>query len=242
MKIAERCVWNAGEFRIVGSVREELVAGLDVVLMIPDLTEGEEDVVAPFLVVAFVRSEPHVVRGGRSRGEIRRHLCQRQHVCLAAAGIRNEVERVRYCATVDLGRRAADVNGLGQGGSGHVPTAEELCAAIGGPWPGVGNCRKAGNNGAGVERGDGGRVIVPYLTTVGVPVALHPGMDTEVYPDNDGSPTSAPGLTSKFGFSIGSADAGTVFIELTSMATAPSAPDTRRKRLSTRQSPLWAPR
>jgi hypothetical protein len=84
--------------------------------------------------------------------------------------------------------------------------------------------------------------MVPYLTTVGVPVTLHPGMDTEVYPDNDGSPTSAPGLTSKFGLSTGLADAGTVFIELTSMATAPSAPATRRKRLNTRQSPLWSAR
>jgi hypothetical protein len=71
--------------------------------------------------------------------------------------------------------------------------------------------------------------MVPYLTTVGVPVTAHPGMDTEVYRDNDGSPTSAPGLTSRFGLSMGSADTGALFIELTSMATAPNAPATRRK-------------
>jgi len=37
--------------------------------------------------------------------------------------------------------------------------------------------------------------MVPYLTTVGVPVTVQPGIDTELYPVNDGSPSSAPELT-----------------------------------------------
>src|SRR3954465_15057126 len=41
--------------------------------------------------------------------------------------------------------------------------------------------------------------------TVGVPVTVQPGTVTELYPDNDGSPSSAPGLTSRFGPSTGGA-------------------------------------
>ena len=35
--------------------------------------------------------------------------------------------------------------------------------------------------------------------TVGVPVTVQPGTVTELYPDSDGSPSSAPGFTSRFG-------------------------------------------
>jgi hypothetical protein len=76
------------------------------------------------------------------------------------------------------------------------------------------------------------------LITVGVPVTVQPGMDTELYPDNDGSPNSAPGLTSRFGLSTAAADAGAVFGEMVSIVTALTAPATRRKRLSIKQSPL----
>ena len=41
--------------------------------------------------------------------------------------------------------------------------------------------------------------------TVGVPVTVQPGTVTELYPDKDGSPSSAPGLTSRFGLSTMSA-------------------------------------
>jgi hypothetical protein len=44
--------------------------------------------------------------------------------------------------------------------------------------------------------------------TVGVPVTVHPGTVTELYPDNDGSPSSAPGLTRRFGLSTVSAATG----------------------------------
>jgi hypothetical protein len=35
--------------------------------------------------------------------------------------------------------------------------------------------------------------------TVGVPVSVQPGIVTELYPDRDGSPNSAPGFTNRFG-------------------------------------------
>jgi hypothetical protein len=44
-------------------------------------------------------------------------------------------------------------------------------------------------------------------------------------------------LTSKFGLSIGAADAGAVFTETTSMPAALNAPATRRKRPNIRQTP-----
>ena len=50
---------------------------------------------------------------------------------------------------------------------------------------------------------------VPYSTTVGVPVTVQPGAVTELYPDKDGSPASAPGFTSRFGLSTRTAAAGT---------------------------------
>jgi hypothetical protein len=43
---------------------------------------------------------------------------------------------------------------------------------------------------------------VPYPITVGVPVTVQPGMLTELLPDNDGSPVSAPGLTRRFGLVV----------------------------------------
>src|SRR5829696_2846493 len=69
----------------------------------------------------------------------------------------------------------------------------------------LGNPRNAGKVGPGEEVGDGKRRRVPYSMTVGVPVTVQPGTVTELYPDNDGSPSSAPGLTSKFGPSTVSA-------------------------------------
>jgi hypothetical protein len=73
------------------------------------------------------------------------------------------------------------------------------------------------------------------LITVGVPVTVQPGTDTELYPDNDGSPNSAPGLTRRFGLWMAAADACVVFGGMANMTTAPTALATRRKRLSIRQ-------
>ena len=72
------------------------------------------------------------------------------------------------------------------------------------PLPGgalfeLGNPRNAGRVGPGDANGDGKRRRVPYWMTVGVPVTVQPGTVTELYPDKDGSPNSAPALTSKFG-------------------------------------------
>ena len=72
------------------------------------------------------------------------------------------------------------------------------------PLPGgahfaVGNPRNAGRVGPGLGSGHGRRRGVPYSMTVGVPVTVQPGTVTELYPDSEGSPSSAPGLTSKFG-------------------------------------------
>src|SRR5436190_23096354 len=63
----------------------------------------------------------------------------------------------------------------------------------------LGNPRNAGRGGNGVGNPNGKRRRVPYSITVGVPVTVQPGTVTELYPDKDGSPSSAPGLTSKFG-------------------------------------------
>ena len=63
----------------------------------------------------------------------------------------------------------------------------------------LGNPRNAGRVGNGVDNPNGKRRKVPYSITVGVPVTVQPGTVTELYPDKDGSPSSAPGLTSKFG-------------------------------------------
>src|SRR6201997_2272698 len=57
-------------------VRKKLVAGPEVVLMQRELADDEAEVVAPFLVVAFVRGEPHVIRGGRGRSEVGGHSFQ----------------------------------------------------------------------------------------------------------------------------------------------------------------------
>ena len=67
--------------------------------------------------------------------------------------------------------------------------------------------------------GHGKRRGVPYSMTVGVPVTVQPGTVTELYPDKDGSPSSAPGLTSKFGLSTVS--------ELTCCAPAPGVRSTK---------------
>src|SRR6476620_10768958 len=63
----------------------------------------------------------------------------------------------------------------------------------------VGNPRNAGSVGPGDPSGHGKRTLVLYWMTVGVPVTVQPGMVTELNPDSDGSPNSAPGLVSKFG-------------------------------------------
>src|SRR3954452_20258294 len=63
----------------------------------------------------------------------------------------------------------------------------------------LGKPRNAGRVGPGVPSGHGSRRDVPYSITVGVPVTVHPGTVTELYPDKDGSPSSAPGLTSRLG-------------------------------------------
>ena len=46
---------------------------------------------------------------------------------------------------------------------------------------------------------------VPYSITIGVPVKVQPGIDTELCPVSDGSPNSAPGLANRFALSVANA-------------------------------------
>src|SRR5436853_7751208 len=85
------------------------------------------------------------------------------------------------------------------------PPPKNCSPLSGGAHAVLGNPRNAGNVGPGEEVGHGKRRWVSYSMTVGVPVTVQPGTVTELYPDNDGSPSSAPGLTSKFGLSTVSA-------------------------------------
>ncbi|WP_231986350.1 hypothetical protein [Mycobacterium sp. E2479] len=69
---------------------------------------------------------------------------------------------------------------------------------------------------------------MPYLITVGVPVTVHAGMDTELYADRDGSPNSAPGFINRFGLITTAADTlGAVNADRTSRAAPAAAPATR---------------
>jgi hypothetical protein len=82
-----------------------------------------------------------------------------------------------------------------------LPPPKNCTPLPGGAQFALGNPRNAGRVGPGDPNGHGNRRRVPYSITVGVPVTVQPGTVTELYPDKDGSPSSAPGFTSKFGLS-----------------------------------------
>src|SRR6476620_8878035 len=85
------------------------------------------------------------------------------------------------------------------------PPPKNCSPLSGGALAARGKPRNAGKVGPGDDVGHGNRRSVPYSMTVGVPVTVHPGSVTELYPDNDGSPSSAPGLTRRLGLSTVSA-------------------------------------
>src|SRR5215208_3458836 len=85
------------------------------------------------------------------------------------------------------------------------PPPKNCSPLSGGAQFALGNPRNAGKVGPGDAVGHGNRRRVPYSMTVGVPVTVQPGTVTELYPDNDGSPSSAPGFTSRFGLATMSA-------------------------------------
>ena len=96
-------------------------------------------------------------------------------------------------------RRGAEVDGLGEGGSGDGSTAEELLPPLGAPLSELGNPRNAGRVGPGVESGTGSGAGCHIRSRSVCRSPVQPGTVTELYPDKDGSPSSAPALTSKFG-------------------------------------------
>ena len=86
---------------------------------------------------------------------------------------------------------------------------------------------KGGRSGVAKDRPTGHILRgLPYLITVGVPVTVQPGMLTELLPDRDGSPISAPGLTRRFGLVARLCD-------VVAEARAPHATDRRASRRAT---------
>lgn len=148
-------------------------------------------------------------------------------------------QRVGHGPAVDGPGRAAEVDDLGNGGRRHVSAAEVLHAAVRRPVLGGRERQELRMVGPGDPSGEGSRTRVLYLITVGVPVAVQPGIVTPLYPDNDGSPTSAPGLTNRFGLIVAAAVAlGAVSVDSTSRPTPMAAPATRQRRQNIQVSPL----
>src|SRR5690242_4977334 len=80
------------------------------------------------------------------------------------------------------------------------PPPKNCAPPLAGPLAAEGKPMKEGRSGIGevVPIGQPLRGV-PYWITVGVPVTSQPGMETVLLPDNDASPTSAPGLLNRFG-------------------------------------------
>jgi hypothetical protein len=104
-----------------------------------------------------------------------------------------------------------------------------------------GKPRNAGSVGPIAPKNPGSRRSVPYWITVGVPVTVQPGTVTELYPDNDGSPTSAPPLTSRFPLlSTGVGVVTTAAVLITPAVVRALRPTSRRTTSATAAANAWA--